>query len=166
MGYDDGFGFEDDDERNAGPKALRDALKAANKRLAELEAANVKALGQLAERNLKDVLEDKGLRPGLAKWIAKDEVDTSDPKAIEAWLVENQEEFNFSLADASSNAAGDGEQDSEQESEYEAGFARMQAGERNPLPADRVSEGHAQIKGAKSTAEIQAALDRALSNRG
>jgi hypothetical protein len=103
MGYNDYDGFEDDedneDETPQGPKALRDAQKAAAKRNRDLEAQLAKLTSQLAQRNLKDVLESKSLRPGLAKTIAAEGVDATDPAAIEAWLSDtgNQEDFAFSL---------------------------------------------------------------------
>lgn len=168
MGYgNDGFDFEDDERENQGPKALRDALKAANKRVAELEEANGKLSGQVAQRNLKDVLEDKGLRPGLARVITKDGVDASDPQAITDWLTDpvNQEDFAFSLESGdggSSNEAKDGETD--EVDPIEAEFARMQNAGANALPNGKFNEAKALLDAADANDPnaIQAALDRAL----
>jgi len=170
MGYDnDGFDFEDDERDSKSPKELRDAQRAAAKRAKELEAQVQQLSKQLAERNLKDVLEDKGLRPGLAKWIAKDEVDTSDQAAVEAWLVANQEEFNYSLGDGSSNDSDDDAGSDEEQDDTAAEFTRMQAASNGALPPNKYVEAEAQIKKAGATGgvdgslpEIQAALDRAV----
>jgi hypothetical protein len=176
MGYDnDGFDFEDDERDSKSPKELRDAQRAAAKRAKELEVQVQQLSKQLADRNLKDVLEDKGLRPGLARVISKDGVDATDPVAIEAWLNDpaNQEDFAFSVAagdDGSSNDSDDDAgSDEEQDTETAAEFTRMQAASNGALPPNKYVEAEAQIKKAGATGgvdgslpEIQAALDRAV----
>lgn len=167
---DDGFGY-DDDEREQGPKALREARAAAVKRARELEAQVAKLSEQLAARNLKDVLAEKGLRPGLARVISREDVDTTDAAAIEAWLSspENQEDFGFSLeADASTDGGEEGGSEEEQDP-VAAEYQRMQDASSGAMPTSRFQEAEAQIRkaGAKAgpdgnLAEIQAALDMAL----
>lgn len=160
---DDGFGY-DDDQQTSGPKALREALQAAQKRVKELETQNKTLSGQVAQRNLKDVLAEKGLRPGLARVISREDVDTTDAAAIEAWLSspENQEDFGFSLeADASSDGGEEGGSEEEQDP-VTAEFIRMQNAGSNAMSTNRFQEAEAQIKKAGSLDDIQAALDMAL----
>lgn len=169
MGNDyDGFDF-DDDEQEQGPKALRQARAAAVKRAKELEEQVAKLSSQLAERNLKDVLAEKGLRPGLARVIGREDVDTTDPKAIEDWLSdpENQEDFGFSLEGIPS-ADGDDEP-TEEVDPAEAEYLRMQNASQGAVPSTRFQEAEARIKKAGANAgpdgglaEIQAALDMAM----
>lgn len=172
MGYDDyeGFDFEDDDrgQRENGPKALRDALKAAKQRITELEESQKALSSQVAERNLKDVLEEKGLRPGLARVIKKDGVDASDPEAIDAWLNNpaNQEDFAFSLDTGDDTPSTDGEDGSDPEEEIDpiaAEFRRMQDAAANALPEGKFHEASAAVEAAPADFKsVQAALDKAL----
>lgn len=167
MGYNDYDGFDDgddaDESENQGPKALRDAQKAAAKRNKELETQLAKLTSQLAERNLKDVLESKSLRPGLAKTIAKEGVDATDPAAIEAWLSDtaNQEDFAFSLAGDDSPADSD-DDEADGHGELAAAQSRMQGASQGALPDDRIQQARGEIHAAKSMTDIQAALDRAI----
>lgn len=167
MGYNDYDGFEDDEDNeseNQGPKALRDAQKAAAKRNKELETQLAKLTSQLAERNLKDVLESRSLRPGLAKTIAKEGVDATDPAAIEAWLSDtgNQEDFGFSLAGDDSPADGDDGADGH--ADLAAAQSRMQGASHGALPDDRIQQARTEFGSAKNLADIQATLDRAIKN--
>jgi len=169
MGYDDFDGFDYEDETPRTPADLRKAQKAAAKRNQELEAQVAKLTSQLAERNLKDVLADKGLRPGLARVIAKEDVDLTDPAAIDAWLNDaaNQEDFAFkpkTPEGATDGGAGAGTEGAdEQASEYAADLAQFHNAGSGALPVGdaTVEQARAQIKGAKTTAEINAALTSA-----
>lgn len=170
MGYNDdydGFDFEDEDRDERGPrspKELRDAQKAASKRAKELEAQVAKLTAQLAQRNLKDVLEEKGLRPGLARVIAREDVDVTDPDAVDAWLNDpaNQEDFAFSL-DAGTGASSDGgDEISEETDPIAAEFARMQNAAANALPEGKFNEASAALEAATDVKSVQAALDKAL----
>lgn len=168
MGYNDYDGFDDDEdqeERSNGPKALREALAAAKKQLKERDERLEQLTSQVAKRNLKDVLESKSLRPGLAKTIAAEGVDTTDPAAIEAWLTDasNQEDFGFSMAAADSPAEGDSAGADGLE-ELAAAQARMQDASLGALPDDRIQQARTEITGAKSLEDIQASLNRALKN--
>jgi hypothetical protein len=169
MGYDDFDGFEDDDyqdERVNGPKALREALAAAKKALKERDARLEQLTSQVASRNLKDVLESKSLRPGLAKTIAAEGVDTTDPAAIEAWLSDggNQEDFGFSLPAAGASPAEGELEEADGLEDLAAAQARMQDASLGALPDDRFQQARTEITGAKSLDEIQASLNRAIKN--
>ena len=163
--YDEGFDFEDDERGEQGPKALREALKAANKKVAELEKLTTTLSGQVAQRNLKDVLEEKGLRPGLARVITKDGVDASDPKAITDWLNDaaNQEDFAFSL-EAGGDSSDGQDENSDEDDPIAAEFARMQNAGANALPSSKFNEAKAQLDAVdgNDVDAVQAALDRAL----
>jgi hypothetical protein len=164
MGYDDFDGFDDDDAPRS-PKELRDAQRAAAKRAKELEAEVAKLTSQLAQRNLKDVLAEKGLRPGLARVIAKEDVDLTDSKAVDAWLSDpaNQEDFGFSIQ-AAPAAEGAPEGDAGGSDEYAAALAAIQGASNGALPDDKFEQARAQIKSAGTFEETQAALNAALKN--
>lgn len=175
MGYDDFDGFDEYDEDNRdnggqGLKKVRAAYNALKKQFTEQATALEKATGQIAQRNLKDVLADKGLRPGLARVIAKEDVDLTDPKAVETWLSDpaNQEDFAFSLDGGAANdgSANDGADGAEETGGYAAELAQFQNAGNGALPPGNaaVDMARSQIKGAKNNAEIQAALDAAMKN--
>ena len=89
----------DYDESNT-PKALRDHAKNLEKQLADLQKKfdDAEKARQAAEKvaksqSLTSLLRDKGIKPALAKWLEKDEVEAT-PEAVDAWLKENGEFFN------------------------------------------------------------------------
>lgn len=164
QGYDyDGFVDEDEFEgdNRQSPKALREAQRAAAKRAKELEEQVSKLTAKLAERNLKDVLEDKGLNPALGRFIIKDGVDATDEAAVDTWLTENGSLFGFTPA-AETPVAEETEADAF--GDLAAAQARMQDASLGALPDDRFSQARSEITGAKSLDEIQAALNRAIKN--
>lgn len=171
MGYDDGFDFEDDQDAPKGPKGLREAYDALKKNFTDLQTEHQKVTGQVSERNLKDVLEGKGLRPALARVMKADGVDVSDTAAIETWLTTpaNQEDFAFTLTslaaegDGSSDQGGDeSPEGADEHTELADAHRRMQAATAGALPPNKFSEASAQIGKAESLDQIQAALDAAL----
>lgn len=85
------------DDDSDGIKQLRAALKAANKKAKDAEAAAGAATKSLADRQLADVLTAKKLSPKIARFITADGVDASDSDAVEKWLTENAEDLGFSL---------------------------------------------------------------------
>lgn len=166
MGYDEFDGFDFDEQgQNQGPKGLRQAYDALKRKYSDLEAAHQALSTQSAQRNLKDVLADKGLRPGLARIIAKEDVDLTDPKAVDAWLSDpaNQEDFQFSLA-AAPAAEGAPEGDAGGHADYAAQLAAIQGASNGALPDDKIEQARAQIKSAGTFEETQAALSAALKN--
>jgi len=168
MGYDDFDGFEEyeqDNRGNGGPADLRKAYKALKQQFTDQAAALEKATGAIAQRNLRDVLAEKGLRPGLARVIAKEDVDLTDSKAVEDWLSDpgNQEDFAFSLAPAgAANDGGtnDGADGAGETGGYAADLAAFQNAGNGALPTGdaAVDQATTQIKAGKSVAEINAAL--------
>lgn len=88
-------GYDEQDEQNEnGPKALREALEKANKKLAELEKANAEKDTQLAKQSLANVLRDKKVPDSIQKWIKRDEVAPTE-EAVEKWLEENGSDFGW-----------------------------------------------------------------------
>lgn len=161
MGYDDFDGFEDENEfEGQGMAQVRAAGKAAAKRAKELEAQLAKLTAQLGERNLKDVLESKGLNPALGRFILKDGIDATDTAAVDAWLGENGSLFGFKPADATPAEEQAPEPDGLEE--LAAAQAQMQNASLGALPNDRAAQARTEIKGAQSIDELQAALDRAM----
>jgi hypothetical protein len=178
MGYNDDYdGFDDFDDRGQGsnsngPADLRKAYNALKKKFSDLETAHQTVSGQLAQRNLRDVLADKGLRPGLARVIAKEDVDLTDSAAVEAWLSDpaNQEDFAFSVegggADGTSGAASSNDGSDQgaggDHSDYAAKLARLQGASNGAMPDDKVAVAHTQIQQAKTPEDLQAALNAAI----
>jgi hypothetical protein len=166
MGYNDYDGFEDDENDSDGSQDLhpaRAAQKAAAKRNKELEAQLAKLTSQLAERTLKDVLESKGLNPALGRFIIKDGIDATDQAAVDGWLGENGSLFGFTPAANSDSAGGDGSDEGHLEHLADA-QSRMQSASQGALPDDRFQQANTEIAGAKSLADIQASLNRAIKN--
>jgi hypothetical protein len=97
--------YYDDDEYQDGPKALREAYEklkkqaeAQAKELAAEKEARAKAETLAKSQSITSILRDKGVKPGLAKWLEKDAVDAT-PEAVDAWLKENGEFFNVKPAE-------------------------------------------------------------------
>lgn len=169
MGMYDDDGFEDEERDDKTPKGLRDAhRKLQEKFAAQTEQLN-KLASQVATRNLRDVLTEKGLRPGLARVIAKEDVDLTDSKAVEDWLTDpnNQEDFAFSLEAKAAGKTGGSDGDSvDEQSEGEdslaAQYARLQNAGLNAAPSGLGAGAVNAINGAEDMGAIQAALDAAL----
>lgn len=166
MGYNDDYGFdfedEDRDERQS-PKALREAQKAAAKENKDLRDQLAKLTRQLAERSLKDVLEEKGLNPALGRFILKDDVDPADGEAVDAWIQENGSLFGAAVQPADAAASGGDEGGPDEETDpIAAEFARMQNAAANALPEGKFNEGLAALESATDVKSVQAALDKAL----
>lgn len=161
MGMYDDDGFEDDEREDRSPKGLRDAHKKLQEKFAAQTEQLNKLASQVATRNLKDVLTEKGLRPGLARVISKEDVDLTDSKAVDAWLTDpaNQEDFGFSLDvtpegdGKDGDAVGGGEQDARAEQ-----YTRMQNAGQNAAPSGAGSGAVNAIKKATSLEEINAAI--------
>lgn len=171
MGYDDfdGFdGFENDGHGGGGQglKEVRAAYNALKKKFDEQATALEKATGAIAQRNLKDVLAEKGLRPGLARVIAKEDVDLTDSKAVEAWLSDpaNQEDFAFSIGETTNGGGtNDGTNGADGAGGYAADLAQFQNAGNGALPAGDalVSQYEERLAAAKTPAEKNAILAEA-----
>jgi hypothetical protein len=109
--------FEPEDHSPAGlRKALEKAKREAKQAQAELakeREARATAEKAVKKSTLKDLLETKGVKPGLARWLEKDDVEAT-PEAVDAWLKENGEFFNVK-ADAPKDEAKQDEQHEEQQ---------------------------------------------------
>lgn len=109
--------FDDEDNSPAGLRAaLKKAQAAAKKATEELaaeKAARAEAEKAVKKSTLKDLLESKGVKPGLARWLEKDDVEAT-PEAVDAWLKENGEFFNVKADAPKDDSAGDGETQDEQ----------------------------------------------------
>lgn len=157
MGQYDGFGFEDANQtEELTGKALRDARDAAAKEAKDLKNELVKVQKQLTERNLKDVLQEKSLNPGLAKWLANDGIDGSDTAKVDEWLVANAELIGYKPNVPEEPAAPDVRQ---------AEFAKMQNLQANALPAGKLTEAYSALDKAEGIDQMNAAL-RAASQFG
>ena len=129
MSYDDND-FEDYTGEDNSPAGLRKAIekanarvKAAEKKAADAEERAAKAEGQAKKSTLTELLQKKGIKPGLVRFLEKDGVEAT-PEAVDAWVKENREDFNIQPAEPK------GEQQ-EQEPAEEAPPA-------NELPSDLV----------------------------
>lgn len=158
--YDDDEGYDDFDEgtgqKPTGIQQLRAAQKKAAKEAEALREQNAKLHAQLTRFTLRDVLEKKSLRPGLARAMVADGVDASDDNAINQWLANpsNQEDYAFSLAQ------GGGSPQGQSGSNPAADFAAFQNAQSNALPADhsKLSEAARLMDAASSDEEVAAAL--------
>lgn len=87
--------FEDEySDSNDLVKKLRRAARANEKRAKELEAELNTLRSEQRTNVVKSVLESRGVRPSIAKYIPS-EVSTADD--IDNWLRENAEDFGFTL---------------------------------------------------------------------
>lgn len=152
MGQYDGFEFEDGGNEELTGKALRDARDAAAKEAKDAKAENAKLVKLLTERNLKDVLQDKSLNPGLAKWIAADGIDGSDATKVDEWLTANAELIGYKPNAPEGQNVPDARADE---------FAKMQGLQANALPAGKDSESYAALGKAEGIDEMNAALRQA-----
>lgn len=83
-----------EDENEQGPKALRDALEKANKKLAELAAQNETLQKQASTATLASLLSEKKVPANIQRWIKRDEVAPT-PEAVDKWLEENGADFGY-----------------------------------------------------------------------
>ena len=87
---DDDYGIEDDSTDLV--KKLRRAARANEKRAKELEAELQTLRSEQRKSTVKSVLESKGVRPSIAKYIPE---DVSTAEDIDAWLADNAEDFGI-----------------------------------------------------------------------
>jgi hypothetical protein len=90
--------FEDEDTNYASDsdlvKKLRRAARANEKRAKELEQELVGLRTEQRKNIVKSVLESKGVRPSIAKYIPE---GVSSAEDIDAWLTDNAEDFGITL---------------------------------------------------------------------
>jgi phage-related tail protein len=93
------YEYEDDDDdftqesSNDLVKQLRKATKQKDKELAELRAQFEGVSKAQRERNIKDVLESRGVNSKIAKFIPSDLDPTEE--SLSKWLDENGDVFGF-----------------------------------------------------------------------
>jgi hypothetical protein len=105
----------DEDGNENGPKALREHAKKLEKQLADLQkrfdeeqAARAAAEKAAKSQSLNSILRDKGVKPGLARWLEKDGVEAT-AEAVGAWLKENGEFFNVKATEPVEKATNEDE---------------------------------------------------------
>jgi hypothetical protein len=100
------FEYEDDEDDFTTPvdsgndlvKQLRKAAKQKDKELAELRAQFEGVSKAQRERNIKDVLESRGVNSKIAKFIPSDLDPTEE--SLSKWLDENGDVFGFQTTDS------------------------------------------------------------------
>ena len=97
------FEYEDDEddyttESNDLVKQLRKAAKQKDKELAELRAQFGEVSKAQRERNIKDVLESRGVNSKIAKFIPSDLDPTEE--SLSKWLDENGDVFGFQATES------------------------------------------------------------------
>lgn len=109
--------YDIDDFEDNSPAGLRKALKKAQDeaKKARDELAAEKAARAAAEKTAKkstltDILRDKGVKPGLARFIEQDDVEAT-PEAVGKWLDENGEFFNVKPAEQQAEQQENDEQE-------------------------------------------------------
>jgi hypothetical protein len=76
-------------------KKLRKADRAKEKRIKELEAELGGYKKQTTERTVKEILEQEGVKPSLAKYILRDLDSEVSADSVKNWLIENGEDFGY-----------------------------------------------------------------------
>lgn len=86
---------ETDNSGNDLLKKLRKADRAKEKRIKELEAelGNFRKIN--TERTVKEILEQEGVKPSLAKYILKDLESDVSADSVKNWLLQNAEDFGY-----------------------------------------------------------------------
>jgi hypothetical protein len=97
------YEYEDDDddfttESNDLVKQLRKATKQKDKELAELRAQFEGVSKAQRERNIKDVLESRGVNSKIAKFIPSDLDPTEE--SLSKWLEDNGDVFGFQVTES------------------------------------------------------------------
>ena len=99
------FEYEDDEDdftqessNNDLVKQLRKAAKQKDKELAELRAQFENVSKAQRERNIKDVLESRGVSSKIAKFIPSDLDPTEE--SLSKWLDENGDVFGFQATES------------------------------------------------------------------
>ena len=97
------FEYEDDEddytsESNDLVKQLRKATKQKDKELAELRAQFENVSKAQRERNIKDVLESRGVNSKIAKFIPSDLDPTEE--SLSKWLDDNGDVFGFQATES------------------------------------------------------------------
>ena len=112
MAYDDEYDEQGQESGSELRKQLEKALKA-NRELAEKVASFESAeKAKQARESLETILKDKGVKPGLVKWLEKDGVEPSKD-AVDKWLAENGEFFNVTADGKTTETTNDSSEQGE-----------------------------------------------------
>ena len=86
---------ETDNSGNDLLKKLRKADRTKEKRIKELEAelGNFRKIN--SERTVKEILEQEGVKPSLAKYVLKDLDADVNADSVKNWLLQNAEDFGY-----------------------------------------------------------------------
>ena len=130
-------------------KKLRKAKRGDEKRIKELTEQLEGLSKTQRERSIKEVLENQGVNPKIAKFILKDIDDVSE-ESITNWLEENIEAFGYTYDE--DGASDDG---GEARTEYN----RQDSLTEGAMTPDREQQLSALIDNAKSEEELRAILN-------
>lgn len=134
------YDYDEDDEDTTVqeqqiPAGLRKALKKLEKENQELREANAQRDSMLRERNVKDVLDSKGVPSKIAKFIPS---DVATPEQVESWLSENADVFGFQTSQQTDAI-------DEQRQETAAQYQRINSATESAIPATNVADLTARI---------------------
>lgn len=166
--YSDVFDNDDSNEQQTqeadGPKALREALKKANREREELAEKVAKFEAAQREQALTNKIREAGLPEGAAKFAAKDLSEVTDD-AVAAWVEENRSLFGGVVenttqeAEGSSAAVGKPSIDPD----TAAAIQRVQGVQPGAFEPGSVSEVHSAmdqvVEGAPRTASFESVID-------
>jgi hypothetical protein len=131
MAYDDEYDEQGDQSGSELRKQLEKALKANKELAAKVEAFEAAEQAKVARESLETILKDKGVKPGLVKWLEKDGVEPSKD-AVDKWLSENGEFFNVTAdgktetkTDSSEQGETNGQEQHEAQSQSADPFADL-----------------------------------------
>ena len=120
MSYD----YDEDEQQNDGPPALREHAKKLERELKETKAkleaeiqARTEAEKKAKAATLRDVLTDLKIDPKFARLAERDGVEP-EASAVKAWVDENKDFYSFTPAKAA-EAADEEEQEVESEDEVD-----------------------------------------------
>ena len=133
--------FDDDEQDQNGPKALRDALakakadlEQARKDLEAERATNAELSTKVKSISLRDTLSAAGVDPQYARFAERDGVEASED-AVKKWVEENKAVYAF-LAPKATSATEDNEEPVDViDPALEAGIAAGQQAEAGARPS-------------------------------
>lgn len=146
--------FDDDEEISEAdlPKKLRAKIKELSSKVNDLESENNALKSEKRSQTVTKVLAEKGLNPGIAKFVPAD----LDDEGVETWLSENAELF----------AGGQAQQSPQQaviarDAEQAAAIRSMATAESRNSSAPEMQSVLAGIENASSMDELMDVLRRA-----
>ena len=129
-------------------KKLRKADRAKEKRIKELEAELGGFKKQTTERTVKEILEQEGVKPSLAKYILKDLDSDVSADSVKNWLLENGEDFGYEPSRDASRMSDEDRQELRNQDSLTQGA----------LTPDRAQDLEMRIANATSSEELERIL--------